>query len=196
MIRNEPETALDPGSQRTTAGGPIGPKATREAAQVVLGALVAKMRAEGLTWAAVNAGMVARATDHCPDAWLSVRGTLARQRNPGNSRVRGWLNGYMAACAAAVLTPESMRQQVDDRLDELYAQLASSDAYRAGDPKVIDACRKIEADRSRLHGLNARTEGGELASALAELVRVKARPPAGRLVVDVTPNSPSDGEGA
>ncbi len=60
---------------------------------------------------------------------------------------------------------------MDDRLDALYAQLVRSDAYQAGDPRVVDVCRKIEADRARLHGLHHTREGGQLAEAIAALVR-------------------------
>ena len=164
-------------------------KRARQAASAIIGAVIATMRGQGMTWRAINAELPARALAEVPETWVELRGTLAGNKRLGLQRCIGMYRRYMEAQAAnAVESAESQRTLINARLDEQYELLATTQAARDGDPKTIDAMRKIEADRATLYGLREKQAGGELAAALSELARA-AQPRrlgnVGAVVVDV-----------
>ena len=160
-------------------------RTTRQSARDIIGALVCTMRAEGLTWQQTTERLPARAWQDEPEAWAALTrgrapGSHARHRSLGSIRTQALGRHGMALRAAQVSDPDHLRDAINDRLDNLYAMLASR-AADVTDHRVIDTLRKIEADRARLYGLHAREEGGALASAIAELVSLaptkKIEPP-------------------
>ena len=163
----------------------------RSHASAIVGALVAAMRAEGMTFRAINTGLPSRAHEECPSAWVDLRGTLAWDKRLGTQRVMSLLRSFHESQAdLAVESAEIQRTAINARLDEQYQRLACTQAYLEGHPATIDAMRKIEADRARLYGLCERQAGGELAGALAELARMAQAPRlddfrSSQLVVDV-----------
>jgi len=162
---------------------------TREHAALLVGACIATMRGQGMTWRACIAALPSQAMQEQPEAWLALRGALAQHKRMGSMRVQALYRRYMEAQAAnAVESAESQRTLINARLDEQYELLATTQAARDGDPKTIDAMRKIEADRATLYGLREKQAGGELAAALSELARA-AQPRrlgnVGAVVVDV-----------
>ena len=143
---------------------------TREHAALLIGACIATMRGQGMTWRACIAALPSQAMQEQPEAWLALRGALAQHKRMGSMRVQALYRRYMEAQAAnAVESAESQRTLINARLDEQYELLATTQAARDGDPKTIDA-------------------GGELAAALSELARA-AQPRrlenVGAVVVDV-----------
>ena len=152
-------------------------KPSRESARDVIAALVCRMRAEGMTLDGVRAQLADRAWEEAPEAWSALtctHGRHAREKPFGRSKIAGLERHGMALRAAQVTDPTHLRDSINARLDALYAALVDKANRDGVDHRVVDTLRKIEADRARLFGLHAREEGGALASAIAELVRVSA----------------------
>ena len=149
-------------------------KETRDHAALAVGALVLVMRAEGLTIRAMSAALPQRAQAECPEAWALLRGTLARDKPLGNQRTVALMRRALAHSVALSQEPtEHARSALDEQSALLWRKLLGSEAFKRGDPKAIDAGRRLLSDRAKLHGLNVEKAQGELAPLLAALAAAR-----------------------
>ena len=149
---------------------------TRNEAAIAIGMIALAMRAEGMTQAAMSAGLPQRAMAEKPEAWAIVRGVHARSKPLGLTKTVALMRRALAHRNTLSREPvEHARAVLTEQADLLWRKLLSSDAFKRGDAKAIDAGRRLLADRARLHGLNVEKSGGELGALLSELVSARTR---------------------